>query len=316
MRKSMVMAGSLSRPLVTLTSIALVAFAAALAGCGDDQDRDRAVNPATGGATASLTAGKAQRVADLVPPSIAGDGKIVVAMDASYPPNEFFSEDGKTIVGMDPDMAKALGEVMGLDVELENVTFDAILPGLKAGKFELAMSSLTDTKEREKAVDMVTYLTAGTKFYTAADSPTDIGGLADLCGKTVAIEKGTTQADDAAVQSKKCEAAGDKPVDIDVYPDQNGANLALNSGRAQVGMADSPVVAYIVAQSGGRLTETGEDYGTAPYGIAVNKDSGFSEAILAAVKALISGGQYAAILDKWNLADGGIDVPKVNNAVE
>lgn len=302
-----------SRIATLLTLAALLVAAALLTGCGDDEKKDP-TGPT--GDTGSITAAKDQAVADLVPAAIAEKGKLVVAMDASYPPNEFFDKDGKTIIGMDPDLAKALGEVMGLEVETKNATFDSILPGLAANKYDLAMSSFTDTKEREKAVDMVTYLIAGTKFYTASDNATDISGLADLCGKTVAVEKGTTQADHAEAQSKKCEDAGDKAVTVDVYPDQNGANLALTSGRAQIGMADSPVAAYIIDQSGGKLQQTGEDYGEAPYGIAINKESGLTEAVLAAVKSVIEGGQYMAVLEKWNLADEAIDEPKINDGVE
>lgn len=292
------------------TILALAAILALLAGCGDDK-KDDGASGATGGG--SLTATKDDAVAALVPAAIAEEGKLVIAMDASYPPNEFFDDDGKTIIGMDPDLAKAIGQTMGLEVELKNVTFDAILPGLAAKKYDLAMSSFTDTKEREQTVDMVTYLIAGTKFYTSSASPTEISGLADLCGKTVAVEKGTTQADDAEAQSKKCEAAGDEPVTVSVFPDQNGANLALTSDRAQIGMADSPVAAYIIEQSGGKLQATGEDYGTAPYGIAVNKESGLTEAVLAALKATISGGQYVAVLEKWNLSGEAIDEPKIND---
>ncbi|MBI4897999.1 MAG: ABC transporter substrate-binding protein [Actinobacteria bacterium] len=311
--------GSRTASLTRLIGVLVLAAAfAALAGCGDKKDSGTTGPTGATGAAGSgeITAQKDEAVARLVPAEIANRGKLVVAMDASYPPNEFFDKDGKTIIGMDPDYAKVIGQTMGLEVELKNVTFDAILPGLAAGKYDLAMSSFTDTKEREKTVDMVTYLIAGTKFYTAADKPTEISGLEDLCGKTVAVEKGTTQADDAEAQSKKCEKAGSDPVKVSVFPDQSGANLALTSGRAQIGMADSPVAAYIIDQSDGKLKATGEDYGTAPYGIAVNKDSGLTEAVLAAVKATISGGQYVKVLEKWNLADGSIDEAKINDGVE
>ena len=68
--------------------------------------------------------------------------------------------------------------------------------------------------------------------------------LADLCGHTVAVEKGTTEETDATAQSKKCKSAGKAGVTVLTFPDQNGANLALSSGRAQLGFADSPVAEY------------------------------------------------------------------------
>jgi polar amino acid transport system substrate-binding protein len=291
-----------------ITLIALIAVVSVLAGCGDSKDE---------GATQSTSADTVQKddaAAAKLPAAIADGGTLTFAMDASYPPNEFFDEDGKTIIGMDADMANAIADTLGLKAELKNVTFDAILPGLAAGKYDVGMSSFTDTKEREQTVDMITYLTAGTKFYTSASKPTEINGLDDLCGLTVAVEKGTTQADDATAQSAKCTKAGKEKVTVDVFPDQNGANLALTSGRAQIGMADSPVGAYIVKQSGGKLIETGTDYGEAPYGIAVSKKSELAPAMQAAVQSLIASGKYKSILEEWNLVDEGIETSEINGA--
>ncbi|MBI5310812.1 MAG: ABC transporter substrate-binding protein [Actinobacteria bacterium] len=298
------------------TILVLAAALAAFAGCGDDKEDTSDEKGGTSGIPASIAAEKDDAVAALVPAAIADKGELTVALDATYPPNEFFDDDGKTIVGMDADLAKLIGDVMGLDAKLENVTFDAILPGLAAGKYDIAMSSFTDTKEREKTVDMVTYFSAGTKFYTTTAEPVEVSGLADLCGKTVAVQKGTTQADDAEAQSKKCEADGQQPVDAKVFTGQDQVNLALTSGRADLAFADAPTVVYAVQQSDGKLKETGEQYNEAPYGVAVNKDSGLTEAVLAAVKALQSGGQYTAVLERWSQSDGAIDEPKINDGIE
>ena len=166
---------------------------------------------------------------------------------------ESFAADGSTIVGADPDIGKALGEVMGVPLNFVNANFDSILPGLSSGKYDLGMSAFTDTKDRQKVVDFVTYLTAGTGFYTKASGGTSVNGLSDLCGHSIAAEKGTTQQIDATAQDKKCKAAGKPGVNVTVFPDQNGANLAISSGRAEIGMADSPVAEYIVEQSNGQF---------------------------------------------------------------
>jgi len=219
-------------------------------------------------------------------------------------------------VGMDPDLGKALGDVMGVKFQFQNVTFEAIIPGLAAKKYDLGMSSFTDTKEREKTVDFVTYFAAGTSFYTKAQGGANIGSLADLCGKKVAVEKGTTQADDATAQSKKCTSSGKPAVGVSVFPDQNGVNLALTSGRAQVAMADSPVAEYQVRKTGGQLKLVGSpiSYGRAPYGIAVPKGSGMTKPLLDAMKVLIANGKYKAILTHWGLQSGAITSPTVNGA--
>jgi polar amino acid transport system substrate-binding protein len=249
-----------------------------------------------------------------VPSAIKSKGTLSVAADATYPPNEFLNPGQKKVMGMDADLADALATVMGLKANVKNATFDSIIPGLAAGKYDLGMSSFTDTKEREATVDFVTYFNAGTSFFTKAQGGPTINTLADLCGHKAAAEKGTTQATDAAAQSKKCKAAGKPAVTVQVYPDQNGVNLALSSGRADVAMADSPPAAYIVKKSSGQFKVSGQPYGEAPYGIAIPKKSGLQKPVLAAVKKLIAGGQYKAILSKWGISAGAITNPVINGA--
>jgi polar amino acid transport system substrate-binding protein len=240
---------------------------------------------------------------------------LTVAADATYPPNEFIGADGHTVVGMDPDLGHALGKVMGVKFNFVNASFDTIIPGLQSGKYDLGMSSFTDTKAREKVVEFVTYFSAGTSFYVKVSGGPAIGSLAALCGHSVAVERGTIQASDAAAQNSKCKKSGKPGVRVQVYPDQNAANLALASGRAQVGLADSPVAAYIVKKSNGQFKLTGKAYNTAPYGIAIPKGSGLSQPILVALKKLIANGTYKAILTKWGIQTGGIAHPTINGAV-
>jgi polar amino acid transport system substrate-binding protein len=267
-----------------------------------------------GGAARSGTPAVDKAVAAEVPAAIKKKGTLVVAADATYAPNEFVASNGKTVVGMDPDLAAALGTVMGLKVKVVNATFDSIIPGLQAGKYDLGMSSFTDTKARQKVVDFVTYFSAGTSFYVAATGGPAIGSLADLCGHTVAVERGTTEADDATAQKAACKKAGKPGVTVSVFPDQNSANLAIQGGHAQVGMADSPVAAYIVKQSQGKFKLSGKSYGTAPYGIAIPKGTGLDKPVLDALKVLMNDGAYKAILAKWGIAPGAITNPKINGA--
>jgi polar amino acid transport system substrate-binding protein len=250
----------------------------------------------------------------MVPADIKSKGTLTVAADASYAPNEFFAPDGHTIIGMDADLSKALATVMGLKANLVNATFDGIIPGLAAGKYDMGASSFTDTKEREKTVNFVTYFLAGTSFITKASGGAAVSGLADLCGKTVAVEKGTTQESDSTAQSGKCKKAGKPGVTVLTFPDQNGANLALSSGRAQLVMADSPVAAYAVKKSNGQFKVTGSTYGTAPYGLALPKKNDLDKAVLAALKAVMKNGTYAQILAKWGLQAGALSQPKINGA--
>jgi polar amino acid transport system substrate-binding protein len=215
---------------------------------------------------------------------------------------------------MDADMVKALAGVMGLKANVVNVTFDAIIPGLAAGKYDLGASSFTDTKAREKVVSFVDYFSAGESFYTKASGGTAISTIADLCGKTVAVENTTTEQTDAQTQGKKCKAAGKPAVTVVSFPNQNAANLALSSGRAQLGFADSPVAAYQVKKTNGQFKLVGSTFATAPYGLAIPKKSGLDKAVLASLKVLIKNGSYTKILDKWGVQAGAITAPKLNGA--
>jgi polar amino acid transport system substrate-binding protein len=303
------------RPLIATAAVSVAALIAAACGTnGNGGGGGGGGSGSTSSPAASASASVAS-IANQVPSDIQDKGTLNVAADATYAPNEFIAEDGKTVIGMSADLSKALGQVMGLKVNMTNATFDTILPGLQSGKYDLGVSSFTDTREREKIVDFVTYFVAGTSFYVKSSGGPAVTNLAGLCGRTVAVEKGTTQQDDAQAQSTKCRAAGNEPVTVQVYNDQNAVNLALSSGRAQVAMADSPVAEYQVKQSSGAFKVSGPSYGTAPYGVAIPKDSGMVQPTLAAVKHIMDDGTYTKILKKWGLQSGAINNPGINKAV-
>ena len=300
-------------PRVFATALVAGTFALGLAACGSSNSNS---SSSSGGSTqssgsSSSGSGANAAIAAKVPSAVKSKGTLTVAADATYAPNEFIGSDGKTVEGMDADLAKALAGVMGLKASVTNATFDSIIPGLASNKYDLGMSSFTDTKEREKTVDFVTYFSAGTSFYTKAQGGPTVNSLADLCGKTVAVEKGTTQQTDAEGQSKKCKGS---KVTVLTFPDQNGANLALSSGRAQVGMADSPVADYQVKKSSGQFKLVGQPYGTAPYGIAIPKGNGMAPVVKSALEDLIKNGTYTKILTKWGIQSGAITTPAINGA--
>jgi polar amino acid transport system substrate-binding protein len=296
-----------------LAAAAPVLAAAAIAACGSSSSSNTG---SPGNSSAAPAAAPDAAVAKLVPSAIKSKGTITVAADATYAPDEFFAPDGKTVIGMDADLAKALGALMGLKVRVVNATFDSIIPGLAAGKFDMGASSFTDTKEREKSVDFVDYAKVGESFYTKAQGGTTISSISDICGKSVAVEKATTEQMDAQTQSGRCTKAGKPPVKLLVFPDQNGANLAVSSGRAQLGFADTPVAAYQVDKTSGQFKIIGSAYASAPYGLAIPKQPGLAPAVQAALKQLITNGTYPTIMSKWGLNSIGIPASavKINGA--
>jgi polar amino acid transport system substrate-binding protein len=311
--------------LAALTLLSVLAVAA----CGSSNSSSSASSSAAPAAPASTStststsaAGSSSGGADaavtkLVPAAIKSKGTLTVAADASYAPDEYFAPDGHTVIGMDADLSKAIASLMGLKANVVNVTFDSIIPGLAAGKYDMGASSFSDNKTREKTVDFVDYASVGESFYTKASGGTTISSIADICGKTVSVEKGTTEEADAGTQSAKCKKEGKPGVTVLSYTDQNGANLAVASGRAQLGFADTPVAAYQVKKTNGQFKLTGAAYATGPYGLAIPKNSGLAPAVQAAVKELVQNGTYAAIFKKWGLP-ASIVIPvsavKINGA--
>lgn len=281
----------------------------AAAGCGSSKSSTSSTS-----SSPSSTPGVVPSIAALVPAAIKSKGTLNIATEAQYAPNEFVAPDGHTVIGMSPDLMKALLGVMGLKPNTINSNFETIIPGLQAGRYDLGVSSFTDTKERQKIVDFVTYYSAGVSFYAKTASNPGVKTIADLCGKAVAVEKGTTEQEESEAQSKKCTKEGKKSVKVLVFPGQNPVNLAVASVRADLGMADSPVVAYQIKQANGAFKLIGESYGFAPYGIAIPKKSGMQAPLLAAMKYVIANGTYMQILTKWGIQSGAIKEPKVNAA--
>jgi polar amino acid transport system substrate-binding protein len=295
--------------------LALLLSAGAIAGCGSSSSTPAGTSGSSGStgtsAAAPPTTAANPAVAKLVPASVKSKGTLTVAADATYPPDESIASDGHTVVGMDPDLVKALAAVMGLKANVSNVTFDSIIPGLAAGKYDMGASSFTDNKLREKTVNFVDYASVGESFYTKTQGGTAISSIADICGKTVAVEKGTTEQNDATAQSSKCKKAGKPAVTVLTFPDQNGANLAVSSGKAQLGFADTPPAIYVTKKSGGQFKLVGAQYATAPYGLAIPKGTTLDKAVLAAMKVLVNNGTYGKIFEKWGLKGSEIPVSQV-----
>jgi polar amino acid transport system substrate-binding protein len=270
----------------------------------------------TGGTSGGSGSASNCTAASKVPDKIKSAGSMNAATDASYAPNEFIGTNGSSIEGMDIDLGNAIAKQLNLTMKWQNVKFDDIIPGIGT-RYDISLSSFSVTAAREKQVCMVSYFSAGTSFYVETGKNQDLTSLDALCGKTVAVETGTTQQDDATAQSKKCTDAGKSKVTVLTFPDQNGANLALSSGRADVVMADSPVAAYAAKQSDGKFEVVGQPYGTAPYGIVLPNTSefaGLSSAVLDALKTLDQNGTYKQILTKWGVQAGAISDFAINPA--
>jgi len=298
---------ALKRSGIAATTL-VVALGLAACGSSSSGGSSASTSPSSSGASASKDA----TLAAMVPSSISSKGSLTIGTDASYAPSEFVDTDGKTIIGFDADLAKALGTVLGLKVNLQNAPFDSLVESVKNGKFDLGMSSFTINADREKQVDMVSYFNAGTSWAVEKGNPAGITPD-NACGKKIAVQKGTVQVDDITARSKTCTGAGKPAITIDQYQLQSDATAAVVSGKDDAMLADSPVVAYAVKQTGDKLEVTGQTYDAAPYGIAVPKGQGqYTQAIQGAMQKLMDTGVYTDILKKWGVDSGAITQSQIN----
>ncbi|MFF8941370.1 ABC transporter substrate-binding protein [Streptomyces sp. NPDC014864] len=301
-----------------LAAVGAIAVAGALilTGCGD-QTKDN--NEASG----SSSAGSAP-LAGKLPASIREKGVIRVGSDIAYAPVEFKDNSGK-VVGLDPDLAAAMGKQLGVTFDFQNGTFDALLTGIRSNRYDIAMSAMTDNKSRQEGVDPTTgkkvgegvdfvdYLTAGVSIYTRKGDTKGITTWSDLCGKKIALERGTVSEDLAKAEAKKC--PGGKKLTIEAFDDDQQAQTRLRSGGADAASSDFPVAAYAVKTSGGGkdFQLVGDQVEAAPYGIAVGKNNTqLRDALKAAMDAIIKNGEYEKILTKWGAEDGAVKSSVVN----
>jgi polar amino acid transport system substrate-binding protein len=302
-----------------LAAVGAIAVAGTLllTGCGDQTE--------DGGSDSTDTASAAAApLADKLPKEIRDKGVVKVGSDIAYAPVEFKDESGKT-VGIDPDLAAAMGKQLGVTFEFENGTFDTLLGGLRSDRYDMAMSAMTDSKERQQGidpetgkqvgegVDFVDYFIAGVSIYTKKGDTQGIETWADLCGKKLVVQRGTTSHDLAKAEAKKCPAG--KKLAIEAFDNDQQAQTRLRSGGADAGSSDFPVAAYAVKTSGGGkdFELVGEQVEAAPYGIAVAKnDTQLRDALQAAMNAIIENGEYQKILEKWGAEDGAIEEATIN----
>ncbi len=259
--------------------------------------------PAAGSASAAAL-GVNEEARALLPAAFRDKGVLSIASDPTYPPFEFYDTDNKTMIGWDVDMGDAIGAVLGLKVEHVPATFDTILPGLQSGKYDMGMSTFTVTDERRKAVDFVPNLQGGTGIAVAPGNPEKLGVDPErLCGKKIAAQKGSIQSlDILPAFSKTCTEAGNPAIDMQFFPTQNDANLALTSGRVQGVMADSVSLAYQGELAGGKFElAEGPDFEPEFTATALAKNSELIPAIQAATAAVLESPAYLEMNSKWKL---------------
>lgn len=197
-------------------------------------------------------------------PAMAAKPKIVIATDATWPPMEMVNEN-KQIVGYDIDMMNAAAKAGGFDVEFKNTAWDGIFAGLANGDYDAVMSSVTITDERKQTMDFsVPYINAGQVLIVPTDT-TGVTTLADMKGKQVGAQIGTT----GAIAIQKADG-----LTLKTYDEIGLAVQDLANGRIAGVVCDNPTAANYVLQNDtykGKLKIVGKPFTEEYYGVAVKK---------------------------------------------
>jgi polar amino acid transport system substrate-binding protein len=278
-------------------AVLVAVMALALAACGGGDE---------GGGGAPV--GELTELGKQLPAAIQQSREIKVGSDIAYAPVEFY-ESGTEVRGIDPDLAAAMGTALGVKFTFVNTTFDGIIPALLSKRFDVIMSAMSVTPEREKQISFISYFQAGTSILVKKGNPQGIQSLDDLCGKTVALQKGTTQEQVAKAQQAKCDFT------LRTFDRDTEALLQVKSGAAVADMNDFPVAAYNAQTSGGGndFEVVGEQIEAGPYGIGLRKDDNqLRTALQAALKEIIANGEYDKVLAKWNVAAGALKTAAVS----
>ncbi len=212
--------------------------------------------------------------------------KLVVATSPDFPP--FESLEGGEVVGIEVDILKKVAEKMGMELDLQQMDFDSVIPGVQAGKFDVGMSGITVTDKRKENVDFSSVYFMAAQAIVVADG-SSITGKADLEGKKVSVQTGTTA-------EEYCMANG---YEVLAFTANNDAAAALTAGKVDAWVVDNEVALAMAPELG--LTVLDEAMTSEPYAFALQKGSDLLAPFNEALDALLSDGTIEQIFQQYGV---------------
>ncbi|MGW4276324.1 ABC transporter substrate-binding protein [Streptomyces seoulensis] len=297
------------RHFLTLALISSAALLMTSCGAGSDDDS------AGGGAgtvakgvripTTDVVSGirKDPAAAGLLP---AGVTRLTIAYSVGdTPPGTSHLADGKTLAGQDVDFADAVAKVLGIRLDKQEASFEAILPALGSGKYDIGAGNFGVTEARRRTIDFVTYINDGQGFAARKDSRLGkITELKQLCGLNIATGAGTTFEATLEQNKRVCADAGEKAYKVQTYGESGALWSSLQQGRSDVVMSTINGLRYSVARQPG--LKFLNEFHRLDVGFAFKKGTKLAPAFQAAVNKLIADGTYRKILDKWGTTGSAI----------
>jgi polar amino acid transport system substrate-binding protein len=299
-----------------LRIVALAAVVAAgLAGCGGGTTNTATSQKAAANQTDDISTNVAvdDNARALLPQSVKDKGTLVVAMELKSPPSAFLAEDAKTPIGFNPDMARLIAKKLGLRLEIANVGFDSIIPGLQGHRYDMTSSSMSPTPERVAVVDMIDYLKLGSSIAVAKGNP-DGYAVDNLCGRQVVVTQGSIQATKRLPEFSKsqCEDKGKPAIEGVILPSIQDAMTQLSSGRVKAIYYDTPSLRWAAKQQPTKFEVLTPQVNTSTVAVALPKGGELTPAVQAAIQSILAGPEYQETLRRWGLDGLGIDQAKLH----
>ncbi len=215
------------------------------------------------------------------------------------------------MTGVNPDIARLIGEALGLAVEIKVVNFDSIIPGIAAGRYDMTVSSMTPTDKRIAVIDFVDYVQVGNAIVIAKGQPRLTQDT--LCGKRVGVLIGSYQlTTNIPDYDQTCAASGRPQIRTAQFQDTRQAISALTSTRLDAVLADSPILEFAATQDPDVVIA--EKYDFTPVAVGVTKEPTLVNAVAAALDTVITSTAYREVLRKYGLESAMITQARVNAA--
>ena len=281
----------MKKKVLALTMAALMA--ASLTACGGGAKETTAADTTAADTADTTAAEKTEETSAEAAGTEAAGGVLVMATNAEFPPYEY--HDGGEIVGIDAEIAKAIADELGMELEIEDIAFDSIIPEITSGKADMGLAGMTVTEDRKQSVDFTdTYAKASQKIIVKEDSA--IASPDDLTGVIVGVQQGTT----GDIYVSVLEGDG---TTVERYNKGFEAVQALSQGKIDAVVIDGEPAKTFVAQTEG-LKILEESFTDEEYAIAVKKgNTELLEKINGALKTLKDNGTLDEIVAKYIKAE-------------
>lgn len=267
---------------------ALLLMATMFAACGNDG--------AKGGATSNASSEIAGEESTQ-PANTDGDNTLVMATNAFFEPYEYY--EGDEIVGIDAEVGKAIADKLGMDFQISDVEFDAIIPNVQSGKASMGMAGMTVTEDRKKNVNFTRSYATGIQVVIVPEG-SDITSIDDMEGKKIGVQQGTTG---DIYCSDTPENGGFGEENVTRYNKGSDAVMALLSGKVDCVVIDNePAKSFVAANEGLQILDT--EFANEDYAICIAKDNEeLLEKVDTALGELIDDGTVQKIVDKYITAE-------------